>query len=74
MKKKNKEVINMENKLVKVAMAIVGIGYVTRVYGEHMYKKGLMDADTLYRPMLDTDHKLIHALVDKLQKAGESQK
>lgn len=64
----------MENKLVKVAMAIVGIGYVARVYGEHMYKKGLLDADAIYRPMLDTDHKLIHALIDKLQKAEGSQK
>lgn len=64
----------MDVKLVKVAMAIVGIGYVTRVYGEHMYKKGLLDADTIYRPMLDTDHKLIHALIDKLQKAEGSQK
>lgn len=64
----------MENKLVKVAMAIVSIGYVARVYGEHMYKKGLLDADAIYRPMLDTDHKLIHALIDKLQKAEGSQK
>ena len=64
----------MENKLVKVAMVIVGIGYATRVFGEHMYKKGLMDADALYRPMLDSDHKLIHALIDKLQKVEGSQK
>lgn len=64
----------MDNKLVKVAMVIVGIGYMTRVYGEHMYKKGLLDADAIYRPMLDTDHKLIHALVEKLQKAEGSQK
>ena len=64
----------MADKLVKTAMAIVGIGYVINVYGEHMYKKGLMDADELYRPMLKADNKLIHALVEKLQKAGESQK
>ena len=64
----------MTDKLVKTAMVIVGIGYVAHLYGEHMYNKGLMDADAIYRPMLDTDHKLIHALVEKLQKAGESQK
>ena len=64
----------MTDKVVKVAMAIVGIGYVTRVYGEHMYKKGLMDADAIYRPMLNTDHELIHALVEKLHKAEGSQK
>lgn len=64
----------MENKLVKVAMVIVGIGYVAGLYGKHMYNKGLLDADTLYRPMLDADNKLIRALVEKLQKAEESQK
>lgn len=64
----------MDVKLVKVAMTIVGIGYVARVYGEHMYKKGLLDADAIYRPMLDTDHKLIQALIEKLQKAEGSQK
>lgn len=64
----------MENKLVKVAMTIVGIGYVARVYGEHMYKKGLIDADALYVPMLEADHKLIHDLINKLQKVEGSQK
>lgn len=64
----------MTDKLVKTAMAIVGIGYVAHVYGEHMYRKGLMDADELYRPMLNADNKLIHALVEKLHKAEGSQK
>ena len=64
----------MENKLVKTAMVIVGIGYVAHLYGEHMYRKGLLDADALYRPIVNTDHKLIHALIEKLQKAEGSQK
>ena len=64
----------MTDKLVKTAMAIVGIGYVAHVYGEHMYKKGLMDADELYKPMLKADHKLIHTLVEKLQKLEGSRK
>lgn len=64
----------MDVKLVKTAMAIVGIGYVARVYGEHMYKKGLIDAEAIYRPIMDADHNLIHDLIEKLKKAGESQK
>ena len=64
----------MKNKLVKTAMAIVGVGYLAHVYGEHMYRKGLLDADALYGPMVRADNKLIHALIEKLQKAEGSQK
>ena len=66
----------MEDKLVKMGIAIIGIGcaYFTNAYGKYMYSKGLVDADAIYRPIMDADHKLIHALVEKLQKAEGSQK
>ena len=66
----------MGDKLVKTGMVIIGIGVgcMARAYGKYMYSKGLVDADALYRPIMDADHKLIHALVEKLQKAEGSQK
>ena len=66
----------MEDKLVKLGMVIIGVGcvYFTHSYGKYMYSKGLVDADAIYRPIMDADHKLIHALIDKLQKAEGSQK
>ena len=66
----------MEDKLVKVGIAIIGFGCAcfTHAYGKYMYSKGLMDADELYRPMLDADNKLIHALAEKLHKVEGSQK
>lgn len=66
----------MEDKLVKMGLAFIGIGCIgiTNAYGKYMYNKGLIDADKFYKPVLDADSKLIHALVEKLHKAGESQK
>ena len=66
----------MDEKLVKMGLAIIGIGCVgiTNLYGKYMYSKGLNDADRFYKPILDADSKLIHALVEKLHKAEESQK
>lgn len=66
----------MEDKLVKMGLAFIGIGCIgiTNAYGKYMYNKGLADADKFYKPIMDSDSKLIHALVEKLHKAGESQK
>ena len=66
----------MGDKLIKAGVVIIGVGVgcMTRAYGKYMYAKGLLDADEIYRPILDTDHKLIHTLVEKLRKADGSQK
>ena len=66
----------MEDKLVKLSIALIGIGgaCITHAYGKYMYGKGLVDADAMYKPILDADNKLIHDLVEKLHKAEGSQK
>ena len=66
----------MDDKLVKMGLMFIGIGFIgiTNAYGKYMYNRGLTEADKFYKPVLDADHKLIHALVEKLQKAEGSQK
>lgn len=66
----------MDEKLVKMGLMFIGIGCIgiTNAYGKYMYSKGLADADKFYKPVLDADSKLIHTLVEKLQKAEESRK
>ena len=66
----------MDDKLVKMGLTFIAIGCVgiTSAYGKYMYNKGLTDGDKFYKSILDADSKLIHALVEKLQKAEESQK
>jgi hypothetical protein len=66
----------MEDKLVKMGLMFIGVGCigVANAYGKYMYNKGLTDADKFYKPILDADSKLIHALVEKLHNAEGSQK
>jgi hypothetical protein len=66
----------MEDKLVKMGLAFIAIGCIgiTNAYGKYMYGKGLTDADKFYKPIMDADSKLIHALVEKLHNAEGSQK
>ena len=66
----------MEDKLVKMGLAFIGIGCIgiTNAYGKYMYSRGMVDADKFYKTVLDADSRLIHSLVEKLQKVEGSQK
>lgn len=66
----------MEDKLVKLGLMFIGVGCIgiTSAYGKYMYSRGMKDADKFYKPVLDADSRLIHSLLEKLQKAEGSQK
>ena len=66
----------MDDKMFKAGIALIGLGgvWLGNLYGKMMYAKGRVDADAMYKPILDADSKLIHTLVERLQKFEGSQK
>lgn len=66
----------MEDKLFKVALAMIGVGgaCIAKLYGKQQYSKGVKDATKFYGKIIESNHKTIHDLLGKLIRQEGSQK
>lgn len=60
----------MDDKMVKLGIAIMGLGgvWLGNLYGKVMYAKGFADADNFYKPILKADKEIIDVVLNKLKK------